>query len=145
MTGFHSEGPSEERRVDIPSDRPPEEVLAAAREAYTPPPVHELAVLVYDSLVDSDDQPDSHQLRFEHDRVCVELEVSALPQGTEIGGHLDSPGAKVALHIRGTGLAMVSEVEDGLFGFRPVPHGLVRLSIESRDPAEVIWTDWFRV
>jgi hypothetical protein len=26
-----------------------------------------------------------------------------------------------------------------------VPHGLIRLSVEDRDPGPVVWTDWFRV
>lgn len=123
-------------------DVPPAETIDEAKAAF-PAPRLRLAALVFDSLIDSDAAPEQHRLRFEHDGLSLDLDVAAVPEGTGISGRVEPTAARVVLHIRGADVAMVSDVDDARFAFRPVPHALVRLSIEGSGPD--IWTDWFRV
>ena len=139
-----SEGPSGHNRPPIPAEHPPESVVGKARAAFGES-APELAALIYDSLVDSDDEPEDHELVFRHPRMELALHVSAHPDGSGIEGRVSFPATKVALHVRDAGLAMVSELQGGTFGFNRVPHGLVRLSVEGLEPGSAIWTDWFRV
>lgn len=134
-------GPGHQEESDS-FDVPPVETINEAKAAFSEPR-RRLATLVFDSLIDSDAVPEDHRLRFEHDGLSLDLDVAALPEGTGICGHVEPTAARVVLHIRGTDMAMVSDVDDARFAFRPVPHTLVRLSIEGSGPD--IWTDWFRV
>lgn len=139
QAGSPGDGPA-----GIPADEPPEYVREQAKGAHAAP-AGELAQLVFDSLVDAGSDPADHQLRFEHPKLSVWLEVGARPEGTEISGRVEPPADRVALHIRSAGLAMVTGAPEGCFAFGRAPHGLVRLSVEWDGPPGLIWTDWFRV
>ena len=136
------------------SDGVPPELLAAARRAFTAnqlpdghrPPDSQVAVAVFDSLLDGMAVPESHWLRFEHVTVAVNVHVARGPASSVLSGEVESTRAvRAALHLEGAGLAMVADIEGGRFAFSPVGHGLVRLSIEENTSAPTVWTDWFRV
>lgn len=130
---------------DGPRDSPPEAVLAAAKSAFSRERPAEIASLVYDSLVDGDDGPELHRLRFEHPRLGIEIAVSATPAGTTIAGHLRPPlPARVELVFEPGDVALVVPDARGSFEFGPLGHGLVRVSVsgEGRPP---VATDLFRV
>ena len=145
---------SDRAAADGPSDGVPPDLLEAAREAFTAnqlpddqrPPDSQVAVAVFDSLLDGMAVPDSHWLRFEHMTVAVNVHVSRGPASSVLSGEVESTGAvTAALHLEGASLAMVVDIEEGRFAFSPVGHGLVRLSIEESTSAPAVWTDWFRV
>jgi hypothetical protein len=135
------------------ADEVPESVLASAKDAFSSRVGGELAPLVFDSLVDADDDAAFHSLRFEHARVHIELSVSEIDRGTAIVGEVrpagkDSAGGvtvdQAVMHFQSADVARVSAVQSGRFSFPPIAHGLVRISLEGgSEPA--IHTDWFRV
>jgi hypothetical protein len=130
----------------LPFDAPPDAVSQEASSAFDDARPRELAVLVFDSLVDATDDPGSHQLRFEHQRLSLEVDVSSSPLGTTVEARTSRPDVTAAvLHRRGADIAFVSLIDpDGRFVFEPIGHGLVRLSIEA-DDGPAIWSDWFRI
>ena len=119
-------------------------MIGQAKEAFSPP-AGALLPLVFDSLVDADSEPEDHWLRFEGEGVVLRLDMVARPEGTEISGHVQPPVLRVALHLRGTELALVAAAGSGSFDFSPVPHGLVRLTLERDEPEAPVWTEWIRV
>lgn len=132
----------------------PPGLLAAARQAFDAnhpphsqrPPDSQVAVAVFDSLLDGMAVPESHWLRFEHMTVAVNVHVCRGAASSTLSGEVESSGAvRAALHLEGAGLAVVADIEEGRFAFSPVGHGLVRLSIEESTSAPAVWTDWFRV
>lgn len=130
----------------LPFDTPPDVVSEEALSAFDGLRPREVAVLVFDSLVDATDDPGSHQLRFEHHRLSLEVDVSSSRLGTTVGARTSRLDVTAAvLHRRGADIAFVSPVgQDGRFVFDPIGHGLVRLSIEA-DDGPMIWSDWFRI
>lgn len=134
-----SEGPAEG-----PQDRPPAEVVEQAKEAFAPP-AGVLIPVVFDSLIDAGSEPDDHWLQFEGEGLVMRLDMAARPEGTEISGHVQPPVPHVALHFRDTDLALVAAAGSGSFDFPPVPHGLVRLTLERAEPEPPVWTEWVRV
>lgn len=141
--------PAGPRQPGGPSDDPhpggpPREVIESAKALFRPKG-RELAVLTYDSLVDSDDEAADHHLRFEHPAVVVELDVCAEAGATHLAGRAEPGVARVVLHLRDADLALISWATDGQFEFDSVRHGLIRLSLERQEPGPAVWTDWFRV
>jgi hypothetical protein len=129
-------------------------VLAAARQAFASndppghgrPPQSELAVSVFDSLLDGSAGPENHWLRFEHSMLAINVHVSRGPTTTLLSGELEpANSARIALHLEPSPLAMVTDAENGRFAFTPLGHGLIRLSVEEQTAAPAIWTEWFRI
>ena len=144
MTTDRPPMPTGEGSAGSSPDRPPGEVVEQAKEAFAPP-AGALLPLVFDSLVDSRSEPEDHWLRFEGEGMVLRLDLSARPEGTEISGHVQPAVPRVALHLRGTELALVAAAGSGSFDFSPVPHGLVRLTLERDEPEPPVWTEWVRV
>jgi hypothetical protein len=148
MTGDDSEARRDDPLLDrLPSDVAPRSVTEMAKSAFTTRRGGPVAALVFDSLVDSDDHRDDHRLRFEHDDLVVEVEVSAGDRVTDLAGEVRPPSAtRAVLEFRdAAGLAMVAAVDGGRFAFCPVAPGLVRISLEGIPDVAVISSDWFRV
>ena len=124
----------------------PEELVAQAKAAFANRYEGDLAVLVFDSLVDEGAPAKDHLLRFDHPVTRIRLHVAAGRQESELSGSTDPPtGRRVQLDV-GTGdLYFVEEVVEGAFTFHAVPHGLVRLHILGSDEDPRIRTDWARV
>lgn len=124
---------------------PPPNVINDALAAFSTPQPGELAVLVFDSLVDERAPADNHRLRFEHPRVEVELYVSYRAQNSLLRGQIRGlVASRAAMHFQGTELALVTDVEDGRFELTPIGHGLVRIVIEEQNRS-VVRTDWFSI
>ena len=129
----------------VPLDAPVE-LIAEAKAALAPARHREVAAVMVDSLLDMGDPANDHRLRFDHPRLTIELRLSAQPQNTSITGTVHPRGpARAVLHLKRAELALVSDVVDYRFRFTPVAHGVVRVSFERSDGAELVWTDWFLV
>ncbi|MDA8045737.1 MAG: hypothetical protein M0Z30_10955 [Actinomycetota bacterium] len=116
----------------------------AAKEAFSKRSRGEVALLVYDSLVDADDPPEHHELRFEGDRLRFLVHVSVRPIDVALVGRLEPPAAgRFELVLEDADLSFVQDSSDGTFHFEPMAHGLVRLAFNA--PGRQIQTDWFRV
>ena len=137
--------PDPEEDVPPEEQAPPPNVIKDARAAFKTPRPGELAALVFDSLVDEGAAPDNHRLRFEHPRGNLELSVSYRAQNSVLSGHIHGLEAiRAAMHIHGTDLSLVTDVERGRFELTPVGHGLVRIVMEE-DDGSLIRTDWFTI
>jgi hypothetical protein len=136
--------PSDPRR-DSP-DHVPEHVITRAKAAFRQHRDGEVAVLVFDSLLDAHDPPEDHRLRFEHRSLRIDLRVSVKGNEASIFGELlPSTDSRVELLFEGDDLAFTSESCGGSFSFSPIGHGLTRLSVRCRDNNVVVRTDWFRI
>ena len=136
--------PSHESDGDNLVDRVPDSVIADAQRAFGRPR-KELALLVFDSLIDLGAPAEDHRLRFEHPGLRIELKVSASPDNTRLVGVVEPAlPLRAGVHLEGRDLALITTVHDGEFSFEPLGHGLVRLSFEGID-GQTVWTDWFRV
>jgi hypothetical protein len=124
----------------------PEDLVAQAKAAFADRYEGDLAVLVFDSLVDEGAPATDHLLRFDHPVTRIKLQVAAGPQESELSGYTEPPtGSRVQLDV-GTGdLYLAEDVVGGAFTFHAVPHGLVRLHILGSDEDPGIRTDWVRV
>jgi hypothetical protein len=120
--------------------------VAQAKAAFGHRPEGDLAVLVFDSLVDEGAPAKDHLLRFDHPLTRISLAVAAGPEESELRGSTDPPtGGGVQLQV-GTGdIYLMEEITEGEFSFHAVPHGLVRLHVQKPDDGRPIRTDWFRV
>lgn len=126
-------------------DPVPAEVVSSARALFESDRPSELATLVSDSLLDSDEQAQKHTLRFQHDRVELQLYVSSGSPATLIQGVLDRPGTThVRLYMRNAGREVATPVEGATFEAALPGHGLVRISLE-REGEPTVWTEWFRI
>jgi hypothetical protein len=130
--------------TDTPEDVP-EEVIAEAKAAFARRIPGEVAVLVWDSLVDEDASPDDHRLRFEHTELQLEVRVVAGGYRAGLEGRVEPP-ASVQVEVLSEEGEVLRGVEapDGTFAFDQVPSGTIRLILR-RPAAPDIRTDWFRV
>ena len=127
-------------------DRVPEDVLTNAKAAFRHRRKGELAVLVFDSLLDEHDPPEDHLLRFEHRNLWIDLRVLVKGDEASIFGELvPRTDARVELLLEGDDVGFVSDSCAGSFSFSPIRHGLTRLSIRRPDSDVVVLTDWFRI
>lgn len=128
-----------------PADSVPEGVLDAAKAAFEHRLTEDLAVLVYDSLVDGDDPPEDHFLRFEHAGTAITVQVASGPTGVGLSGSVSPPASgSFEVAIEGSSLAFRQQSTDGSFTFDPIGHGLVRITFEPAG-AKPLSTDWFRI
>lgn len=128
-----------------PEDPVPDDVLDAAGAAFATRSNGDLMVLVRYSLVDEGDPPDSHVLRFEHERMGIEVEVSAMATTTSLRGRTTKPaGGRFEILFFGSTLDFVQNSDDGTFAFGPLGHGVVRIALEPAG-ASRLDTDWFRI
>lgn len=125
---------------------PPPELLEEVKAALDRARPHEIALLEFDSLVDADDPPESHQLRFQHPRLTIDLRVASVGSAASLAGVVH-PRLYHRADIHRDGLeGDVSEaVIDGFFRFESVGRGLVRLCLIPVDDRVAIWSDWFRL
>ena len=147
-------GPTPEDTVTAPSDpsdyqseAPPSPLVAQAKALFSQKSQGDLAVLVFDSLLDCDDPPEDHRLRFDHSSMSVEVRVSVTSSDASLDGQVQPPLAtavEVEAHMGGR--VRIPDSSGGGFSVSGIPHGLVRLHLvggSSADPP--IHTDWFRV
>jgi hypothetical protein len=127
------------------SDRVPDNVVARAKAAFGERQPGNLAILVFDSLVDDNDRPEAHRLRFEHPTLTVELRLSIVGDQVSMAGSV-TPGAsgRVSLRFEDDASLQLLERCKGSFAFGPVRHGLMRLCFQLEGDISV-HTDWFRV
>jgi hypothetical protein len=131
---------------DDDAQKVPEEVIANAKAAFGRRSEGQLAVLVFDSLLDADAPAADHLLRFAHPLVQVELQVSSGPNGSRLSGRLEPPATPhVQLEFDTAGAPSVREVSGGTFLFERVDHGVIRLNLLTEGSAPFVQTDWFRV
>jgi hypothetical protein len=124
----------------------PEGLVAQAKSAFVNRCEGDLAVLVFDSLIDEGAPAQNHLLRFEHPSTRIRLRVAAGLQESELSGSTDPPtGERAQLQFGSSDIYLEDEVVEGTFSFHAVPHGLMRLRILRRDDGALIRTDWFRV
>jgi hypothetical protein len=124
----------------------PEDLVAQAKAVFATRYEGELAVLVFDSLVDERAPAKDHLLCFEHPLTRITLQVAAGPRGSDLSGSTDPPtGAWVQLQVGTSDIYLDEESVEGAFSFRAVPHGLIRLHFLKPDDGRLIRTDWFRV
>jgi hypothetical protein len=128
-----------------PEDQAPEDVVRAAKSAFRRDRPPELATVTFDSLIDADDRPEDHRLRFEHRFFMVDLQVLLGQESVTISGTVN-PAAPIhaLLHFEDSDVPFVSRIVNGRFAFAPVVRGLNRLSFEGGAQAGEVWTDWFR-
>jgi hypothetical protein len=148
MTGTHPYEKPEATASDLPADvseRPPDQVVAAAKASYSRRTGGELAVLVVDTLVDQSDSPADHRLQFAHPSLTVDVHVSAGETGSSLTGrmHPVSP-ERAEIEFDTDGMRRQVEVNEGGFSFDQLPHGIVRLHLHTSG-APTIHTDWFRI
>ena len=74
----------------------PEEVVNQAKAAFGRRRPGDIAVLVWDSLVDDDDAPEDHRLVFEHPDVQIEVRVRASAGSSDLEGRVKPAGV---LHV----------------------------------------------
>lgn len=141
MTG--SEPPPSAEPVDH-TDDVPAEVVTDAKVLFPSVP-RDLAVLVFDSLVDSGSPADDYELRFEHPGGTLRLDVETGPDGVRLTGRADHPVDRAELHRHLGAMVAVTHPEGGLFRFEPVEPGLIRICLRGPDWGRGVWTDWFRL
>jgi hypothetical protein len=123
----------------------PEDLVAQVKSAFVNRCEGDLAVLVFDSLIDEGAPAQDHLLRFEHPLTRISLRVAAGLQESDLSGSTDPPtGERAQLQFGGSDIYLDDEVVEGAFSFHAVPHGLTRLRILRTDDGLVIRTDWFR-
>lgn len=156
MTASNDHGPTEERLFEEltalvrRADRPPADVLAAARGSYTWRTIDaELAELTYDSLLDDDAlagvrsgaQP--RQVTFESGDITIELEIGIAHGGRRIVGQL-VPTQVAEIEIRHpAGEQSVQADELGRFTADILAIGPVSFACRLKtDGEKTITTDW---
>jgi hypothetical protein len=130
---------------DAPEDIP-SEVVAQAKAAFGQRAREQVAVLVWDSLVDEGAPTWHHHLRFEHPRLWIEVSVSVEPSSASLHGvmHPVIPG-RVELRSKEAAGPVVAEVTRSAFRIERFTRGLVRLHLVGRGGAPAVYTDWFHV
>lgn len=117
--------------------------LAAAKAAFEGRERGNVAELVFDSLIDSDDPPSDHYLRFEHARLTVQVQVSVEVDHTMLSVQVHPDLATRVALARPRRAGLVGQGDQGTVRFGPTGHGLVRVSVDGQSSADTVWTDWF--
>ncbi len=130
---------------DTPDDIP-FEVIAQAKAAFNQRVQEQVAVLVWDSLVDEAAPSWHHHLRFEHPHMWIEVSVSVGVVWANLHGvmHPASPG-RVELQSTDWEGPVVAEVTRSAFRIERFRRGLVRLALGGSEGAPTVYSDWFYV
>ena len=130
---------------NAPEDVPPR-VIAEAKAAFGQRLCGELAVLVWDSLLDEGAPSWHHHLRFEHPRIWIEVSASVAPGWSSLHGvmHPALPN-RIELHSAQGEPPLVAEVTRSAFTIERFRRGLVRLCLIGPAGTPVVHTDWFYV
>jgi hypothetical protein len=130
---------------NAPEDVPPN-VIAEAKAAFGQRVCGELAVLVWDSLVDEGAPSWHHHLRFEHPRLWIEVSASVVPGWCSLHGvmHPAFP-TRIELHSEQGEPPLVAEVTRSAFRIERFRRGMVRLRLVGPGESPVVYTDWFYV
>jgi hypothetical protein len=120
--------------------------VAQAKAAFANRYEGDLAVLVFDSLVDQGAPAKDHLLCFDHRLTQIRLQVAAWPEVSDLNGSTDPPtGKRVQLQVGNGDVKLVQEIVGGEFSFHAVPRGLIRLHVVGRSEGRVLRTEWFCV
>jgi hypothetical protein len=123
----------------------PEEVVNQAKAAFGRRRPGDIAVLVWDSLVDDDDAPEDHRLVFEHPDVQIEVRVRASAGSSDLEGRVKPAGVlHVELQSDSEEVLYSAEAEAGAFKLKQAAPGVVRLALRGA-ATPLIRTDWFRI
>jgi hypothetical protein len=130
---------------NAPDDVPPN-VIAEAKAAFGKRVCGELAVLVWDSLVDEGAPSWHHHLRFEHPRIWIEVSASVVPGWCSLHGvmHPAFP-TRIELHSEQGERPLVAEVIRSAFRIERFRRGMVRLRLVGPNETPAVYTDWFYV
>jgi hypothetical protein len=133
-------------------DRPPDEVVRAAREAWTWRTIDaELAALTYDSALDEEalagvrGVATARALSFGADQVLLEIELTAAGDDARLEGQVTPPmatGVDVE-RVDGDPAVPLSTDELGRFHADRLHRGVVRLRIDHG--GRTLVTDWFSI
>jgi hypothetical protein len=124
----------------------PDSVVAEAKAAFGRRAQGDLAVLVYDSLVDDNDPAADHRLRFEHARLLIEVQVSAVGGGSSVTARVSPPTpVRVELEAARKEGTTSACIDHGVFAFHDVPHGTVRILLPPTGDDPPMHSDWFRI
>jgi hypothetical protein len=122
----------------------PDWVIADAKGRFGRRARGNVAYLVFDSLLDAGAPAEAHQLRFEHPRLWINLQVSVRATQAALTGTLDPvTTSRAVLYLEDR--TFIAPVENGAFSFDPVAHGLARVSFRGEAGQGTIWSDWFRI
>ena len=126
-------------------DQVPDDVVARAKASFGRRSPGDVAVLVFDSLVDEGAPATDHRLRFEHPLMVIEVHVSAQADGSALEGRVEPALAeRVEVQLDEAELSFVDQVTNGAFSFERLGHGPIRLRLTGQGiPA--VHTDWFRI
>jgi len=133
-------------RSDADPENVPAEVIWEAKSVFRQRVRGEVAVLVWDSLLDEGAPTRHHHLRFEHPRLWIEVSVSLLPTHSSLRGVM--PPAvpfRVELQSEATDVPLIAEVTRHAFRIQEVPRGLVRLHLLEPELTSAVSTEWFCV
>jgi hypothetical protein len=129
----------------VDTDRPPAELVARAKAAFTNQRDGALAALVHDSLIDDGAPAADHLLRFEYRDLRIGARLSASPVGVSLAGRVTpSMSGRVDLEFD-SGHLLVEQIVDGEFAFARIHRGVVRLHLLSGYSRSHVRTDWFQV
>jgi hypothetical protein len=133
-------------RSDTDPQNVPAGVVWEAKSVFRQRLGGEVAVLVWDSLLDEGAPNGHHHLRFEHPTMWIEVSVSVLPAGSSLHGvvHPAVP-LRVELQSERSVQPLVAEVTQHAFRIEEVAHGLVRLNLLEPGLTSAICTEWFCV
>ena len=124
----------------------PDEVLASARAAFRQRARHEVATLVFDSMIDEGAPPEDHWLRFEHPSLGVDIHVTVADARRRLScAFTPAVEGRAQLRLDGSGEILADEIVAGAAHFDRVPTGLVRVTVLGPGLERPVITDWFRV
>jgi hypothetical protein len=131
---------------DDAAEEVPLTVIGEAKAAFKQRALGDLAVLVWDSLLDEGASSWGHHLRFENPRTWIEVSVSVVTGWSSLHGviHPAVP-AQVQLQREQEDQPLVAEVTRSAFRIEKFPRGVVRLCLVGTDGKPTAFTDWFQV
>lgn len=133
----------------VPGEAPedvPKEVVEQAKAAFSRRAQGEVAVLVWDSLVDDQAPASDHRLRFQRPDVQIDLRILTGQDSSTIEGKVQPPGpAGVELQSDHGDVLRRGDVTDGTFTLERITPGVVRVCLQVSPPPTSVCTDWFHV
>jgi hypothetical protein len=128
-------------RADVP-----DEVVRRAKAAFNERhDTGQLALEVFDSVLDEGAHPPGHRIRFEHPYLSIEICISTDAGGSILSGTVQPPTPQRAeLQSDSSEERLFAPVIRGAFTFARVKAGPVRLHLSNSPDSSVIHTDWFR-